>query len=454
MLDLPPEILSTLSIFSPLFSRPVYRNALFLFLGFVLSKGRRTVADVLRNLHFSNIKNYSKFHWILSKAKWSALKGSKLLFVHLLMAFSIKEITIALDSTVERRKGPKIQGLGRQRDAARSSKNNKVLCIGIQWLVSAIILQFPFTTTPWALPFLSILMPPKLPLRSSKNSKDLNKKTKHKKMTSWAHQVVCLLRRWSGKNRKITVVADSAFACFKMLYVCKKHLVTLISRLRLDARLYEFVPEKISEKRGRKRVVGKVLPKLSVLAKDEANLWNKMTARWYGGTTKEIYYKSGKSLWYYIGFPPVEIHWVLITDPSMQSPVALFSTDLNQTPQEIVETFVKRWALEVTFEETRRHLGMETQRQWSDKAIARTTPVVLAAFSIVTVMGLKLAESRAEKIQPQKTSWYKKEHITFSDVHAYVKMPLLRWRLISLVGQKTELKKKDWEEFLQHLVAA
>jgi hypothetical protein len=153
---------------------------------------------------------------------------------------------------------------GRHRDAARSNKSNKVLSIGLNWLVSALSIKLPFNVK-WSLPFLTILMPPEKPLRSSKNKKDLNKKSRHKKMTEWACQIVFLMRRWTGKSKKITIVADSAFACFKLAYACIKNNTGFISRLRLDARLYDFIPENPQIKR--KRVVGKVLPKLSVLAK-------------------------------------------------------------------------------------------------------------------------------------------------------------------------------------------
>ncbi len=156
-------------------------------------------------------------------------------------------------------------------------------------------------------------MPPKKPLRSSKNTKDLTKTSKHKKMTDWACHVPSLLRRWVGKSRKITIVADSAFACFKFAHACINHQVSLISRLRLDARLYDFIP--INPRVKRKRVVGKVLPKLSVLAENPLKEWDEATVSWYGGVTKTVFIQSGTCLWYYIGFCPVPIRWVLIKGP-------------------------------------------------------------------------------------------------------------------------------------------
>jgi len=453
MIDLPPAILHVFAIFSPLFSKPVYKNALQLFIGHILCKGQRTIADILRALCLKNVKNFSKFHWVLNGAKWNCLVGSKILFLQLIKWISLDdEIVINIDSTLERRKGPKIQGLGRHRDAARSTRNNKVLSIGLNWLVSALSIQLPFTNMKWSLPFLSILMPPKKPLNSSKNKKDLNRKSRHKKMTDWACQVAYVVRRWAGKSKKITIVADSAFACFKLAYACIRNNIGLISRLRLDARLYDFVP--VNPKLKRKRVVGKVLPKLSILAKKNINEWKEVTTKWYGGLSKKVFIQSGQCFWYYIGFRPVPIHWVLIKEREDSEPIALFSTDLCHSTIQIIEGYVGRWPEEVTFEEARRHLGMETQRQWSDEAIAKTTPIVLASFSVITLMGYELSRSKNEEIPRQETSWYKKEHVTFSDMLAYVREAIIRARYSSLVVKKSDQRKRDIEDFIKQAAAA
>jgi hypothetical protein len=98
---------------------------------------------------------------------------------------------------------------------------------------------------------------------------------------------------------------------------------------------------------------------------------------------------------------------------------------LSHSARRIIEGYVERWPEEVTFEEARRHLGMETQRQWSDEAVTKTTPIILASFSIITLIGWELSQSRKEMIPKQCTSWYKKQHITFSDVLAYVREAIL-----------------------------
>ena len=121
------------------------------------------------------------------------------------------------------------------------------------------------------------------------------------------------------------------------------------------------------------------------------------------------------------GQKPVLIRWVLLVDPDGKCrPEAFFSTDTQLTPIQMVEYFVLRWGVEVTFQESRRHLGVETQRQWTDKAIARSTPALMGLFSIVCLMALKLI-STGKELMPQTTAWYQKQDVTFSDVLTFVR---------------------------------
>ena len=101
---------------------------------------------------------------------------------------------------------------------------------------------------------------------------------------------------------------------------------------------------------------------------------------------------AGTAWWYRFGSTPLPIRWVLTRDPAgKRPPKAVFSTDQAQPAEEIVRDFMKRWSLETTFEESRAHLGIETQRQWSDLAIERTTPLLFGLYSLVTLFGSALA---------------------------------------------------------------
>jgi len=255
MHDLPNAIINILMNFAPLFSRPVFHNVCLLFKAHILSKGRRTITDMLRQLGLHHERKFSKFHRVFYGAKWSGLQASQILFKLLYkLTSSNEEMLIAIDSTIERRRGPKIKGLGSMRDPIASTKSNKVLTIGLSWLVTAVIIRLPWSSKNWALPFLTILMPPKKPLKSSTNeNKDFHK---HKTMTHWTCQIAKNLRRWTGKSQKITLVADSAFACFYIANTCIDLFIGLISRLRKDARLYEFPSIPTKKTKGRPRILG------------------------------------------------------------------------------------------------------------------------------------------------------------------------------------------------------
>jgi hypothetical protein len=117
------------------------------------------------------------------------------------------------------------------------------------------------------------------------------------------------------------------------------------------------------------------------------------------------------------------LRWVLTRDPrGVYEPKAYRCTDLEQEAASIIEDYTKRWPLEVTIEESRAHLGIETQRQWSDKAIERSTPALLGLYSLVTLFAQALHP--AGKVPVAQAAWYAKEQATFSDVLMEVRRAL------------------------------
>jgi hypothetical protein len=132
---------------------------------------------------------------------------------------------------------------------------------------------------------------------------------------------------------------------------------------------------------------------------------------------------SATAVWYSTGLFAVPVRWVLVRDPQgVFKTQALLCTDLKADPQKIVCWFVRRWQLEVTFQEVRRHLGFETQRQWSDLAIRRTTPALLGLFSFVTLFAHNRMTQAAGAFR--RAAWYHKSHPTFADAFALVRKEL------------------------------
>jgi len=160
------------------------------------------------------------------------------------------------------------------------------------------------------------------------------------------------------------------------------------------------------------------------LLSDPATTWARIiVSAWYGhvhGKTLEI--TSDTALWYRPGTPVMPIRWVLVRDPDgKRAPQAFFSTDTTLKPAEIIALFVRRWQIEVTFAETRAHLGVETQRQWSDKAIARTTPALLGLYSLVSLWACDMLTSTTT---PYAAAWYRKTSLTFSDAIGAVRLAI------------------------------
>src|SRR5438093_1273327 len=156
---------------------------------------------------------------------------------------------------------------------------------------------------------------------------------------------------------------------------------------------------------------------------DPTTQWQKHTLSWYGGTTREMEIATGTALWYQSPIHPVAIRWVLIRDPQGQyEPMALLCTDQDTEAIQILEWFVLCWTVEVTFHEVRAHLGVETQRQWSDLAILRTTPALLGLFSLVSVFAHQLLQGNA--LAGRQAAWYQKQRPTFSDTLAFVRQHL------------------------------
>ena len=236
--------------------------------------------------------------------------------------------------------------------------------------------------------------------------------------------MVMLMRRWLP-HRPLVLVGDNGYAVLDLLHCCQslRESVTLIARLRLDAALYAPAPPRQPGQNGRPPLKGPRRPPLKTLLDHADVTWDRAEVAWYDGTARIVEPTSQTAVWYRSGKPPVIIRWVLIRDPqSAFDPQALLCTDPAADPSQILEWFVLRWQLEVTFQEVRTHLGVETQRQWSDLAIPRTTPVLLGLFCFTT-----LAAHALQKRHPmtQRTAaWYDKPSPTFVDAIALVRRHL------------------------------
>jgi hypothetical protein len=364
---------------------------------------------------------FAKYHHVLNRAEWSPLKAAKILLQMIVDMIGIgNPLVMFVDETLERRKGPKIKAKGYYRDAVRSSRGTIVKSSGLKWLTLSISWRFPFSARYFALPFMTVLEP------SEKSDKKAKKR--HKTTLRWTIQMLKQVIRWLTKT-PIILVGDGGFACAELAWNCLKYKISFISRLKINARLYDFPPLAEPGRRGRKPTKGTQLVSFKKMIAMPDLGWKEAIINGYDKKKKRLKYISNTSLWGVDGFHPVPIRWVLVIDPEGElDPLPLMSTDVTLSPERIIELFVQRWNLEVTFEEVREHLGVETQRQWSDKAIARTTPILMSLYSITCLIANKLHEERP--VEVAQTAWYEKNDATFSDLLIAVRKMLWRDNLI------------------------
>jgi DDE superfamily endonuclease len=448
MLPLPEGIIAVVGRFGPLFRQPVWCHVRVLVVGAWLCQGARTVTAVLRVRGLKGEKRFGTYHRVLSRAHWSGLVGARILLGMLVaLLASGWPVLVGIDETIERRRGRKIQAKGVYRDAVRSTEKHVVKCLGLKWISMMLLVPLPWSSRPWALPFLTVLAPSRA--ANEKASKP------HRTTVDWAWRLARLGSRWL--DRPWVLSGDGAYACVRFAQGCQRQGVTLVARLRLDAVLYDCPRPVPARRRGRRPKTGQRQPSWKARASQAgAAGWTLTEVRWDAGERKRLWLSTGVSLWYRSGLAPLPIRWVLIVDPQGQARTeALFSTDVSLAAETIVAWFVLRWNVEVTFEESRRHRGVETQRQWSDLAIARTTPVLLGLFSLVCLMAHRLLATDALPLQ--STAWYAKSEATFSDILAWVRRTVWACRHFNVSHSEAEpviLPRDQWDTLLDQLASA
>ena len=434
MQTLPVALLPLIIEFQPLFSKPVWAHAKVLLVGAILAVGKRTVTSCLRVCGLAHDNGFQNYHRVLNRARWSALAASRLLLRLLIAAFApTGELVCGLDDTIERRRGQQIKAKGIYRDPVRSSHSHFVKASGLRWLCAMLLVEVSWAGAVWGLPFLSVLCP------SERYYSQRGRP--HQKLTERAAQLFKLVARWLP-DRDLIFVADSSFATFELLALVSGIAnVSLVTRLRLDAQLWAPAPLRKPGQIGRPRLKGARRPSPQQVLENARTKWRKVELeQWYGGGKREVEVHSETAIWYKTGEPPVGIRWLLVRDVLGEfEPQALMTTNLDHTPVQMLTWFVRRWRMEVTFEEARAHLGVETQRQWNDLAITRSTPILLGLFSLVTLLADSLTKAASPAVRT--AAWYTKTMPTFADAMASVRRCLWSSCHFSTSGAKDDVCK-------------
>jgi hypothetical protein len=289
-MSLSEPMMSVLCEFESAFSQPTWRKVQVLILGTLLARGRRTVTAALRQMGLCDASNFSLYHHVLNRARWSALELSRRLLVRLVRTFVAVggELTFVIDETLERRWGHRINKRGHYRDPRASSKQRSVATSGVRWIVLTLVITPPWTQRAWALPGLSV------PAPTPEVSRRLG--LRHKTAPRRARQMMLAVRRWLP-GVEMTLIGDQTYSVHELGEACARRDVRLVAPLRMDAALYEPAPPRQPGTNGRPRVKGARVPQLKQVLKEAQTPWQRMRVRWYNGRRRQLDVTSGTAVW-------------------------------------------------------------------------------------------------------------------------------------------------------------
>src|SRR4051812_17510200 len=263
---LPEPLAAWMGPFLAGLTRPTGRHALVLVAGAILAPGRRTVAAMLRTVGLGQVPTFTTYHRVLNRNRWSGRAAAERLLHLLLAAFAPDgPVVVGVDETIERRWGARIRARGIYRDPVRSSRGHFVKASGLRWITVMLLAPVPWAGRVWALPFLAALAP------SERFAREHGRR--HKTLTDRARQLLLLVARWLP-GRRLVAVADSSYAAIELLAAVRRRL-TVVTRLRLDARLFDPPPPRRPGPRGRPRPSGARQPTLAERLADPGTRWRR-----------------------------------------------------------------------------------------------------------------------------------------------------------------------------------
>jgi hypothetical protein len=431
------------------FTRRTFDRFVLLMSGLIVTMGRRTVSRVLLIIQPHQDGHWCNYHRLYSQAKYSMWKlGLALTQLVIGMLPADSPIMLIVDETVDGKEGDHVWARGTHYDSRRSSRRHKRIKFGHQWLVMCVLVWLPGIDRPWALPILSGLC----------RDKPLAKKTgqREKPGSVISKQLLIRLMRWFPK-RKFILLGDSkalthAVACFAHAHADR---VTVISRLRANANLYG-QPKPRKNPRATPPKKGK---KLAAPSKQIDTLkHHQATVAWYGSNQHPVRYVSETALWYgKHDNQTIPVRWVGVLGDKKQNldDAYFYCTDPSVAAARIIELYALRWNIEVTFEEARALLGLETTRHWCRQSVLRVTPILMGLFSAVTLIWQQLPEKKRKCVS--ETPCYHKTHLTFADALFTVRRELWRTALVGNHLQRrclSPINNSLHEVILWHLSAA
>lgn len=422
--DLPPAFYALFLEFAPHFTAPTFRNLVTLVIGAVLAPKSRTVAACLRASPPACGAHFTTYHRALSRARWTMLDLARALAKLVVSSAPKSEpVYLVTDDTLTRHRGAKVYGKGRHRDPLLSTKSRHVSVYGHRWVVLCILLPMPFSKRPWALPIFCLLYsnPPKSAWcsRCKKHcAKRRHRNRHHRTVCDLARIMTRLVRDWIP-DRRCVLVGDAEYGSHDLARSCRGS-IALASRAPKKMALYKQPPPRRKGQRGRPRVKGDKLPTpLEAVANPEA-IWETGTVRWYGESEIELSWTSGEGHWYRQGVGLVWVRWVWSQSKDKRGHLreeCFFTTDRELSPRSLLELYADRWQIEVLFQESRAHLGLETTRCRSKNSVCRSFSGLLGLYSLVALWYRKAGWKSGQALVGE-APWYDKKVPSFRDALA------------------------------------
>jgi hypothetical protein len=399
------------------FTTPTFERFIVLMTGLIVTIGRRTVSRALRVMEpVLGEGHWCNYHRIYSQARYSMWELGFILARQVVALLPADQpIILAADDTVDGKEGQRVWAKGAHRDSRRSSRKHVRMKFGHKWLVMCVLVKLPGIARPWALPILCGLC------RDPKTAG--NTAGRRKSASQLTHQFLIRLMRWFP-NRRFILLGDARATSHHLACFACRHSdrVTLISRLRCDANLYA------APKNAGRRVSGGGLARKGrklPAPREQIRQLPEQTGilAWYGSSRRKVRFLSHAGLWYSVHHAELaSIRWVCVRAGTEQSTqkrelenAYFYSSNPALDPRRIIELYAMRWNIEVTFEEARALLGLETTRHWCKQTVLRATPILFGLFTAVSLIWNDLSQGcRAELLS--QTPCYQKQAMTFADV--------------------------------------
>lgn len=394
---------------------------------------RRNITSMIVAAGMAGVKHHSSFHRVFSAARWSldafGLAVFRLIEPHL---DENDSVLLAIDDTLAHKFGLKIFGAGMHHDPLQSSRGHKVVAWGLNFVALGVIVRFPlWPDRPFLLPVL---------VRLYLNKKQAQRwRRKHRTRPELAVQLLDILCR-HRQNRRFHVAADSAYGGASVLANLPKNC-DLTSRLGQDARLYD-APPAPNGKRGRPRVRGEKLPTPGEMLDGRAE---RRELDIYGRRQK-LRLADQAARRFQVPDRPLRIVAIEALTGG-RGREAFYSTCADAQAVEVLTWYSWRWSVEVTFHDSKQHLGFEDPQSWTRPSVERTCPMALLLYSLVVLWFV--AEGHRQ-YRPLERPWYPhKRQASFADMLATLRRESAR-EFISTLGLTGPGKQKITRT-LEHL---